>query len=424
MEENMEMIKHNKNERVLFITDSYYPHPFPTGICTHEIAKEYRNNGVEVHVVCLKKSGDKKDEVFEGIYTHKVSMTIANRFRMYAHANSNLRIGRLASKIFVFMNRIKTLLFLKWFPLTTPLTAWALYWRALKLHEDLNFDQVILTHKPLETLLAGKMLKKKYSGLKVAMYCVDSISNFSRNYSFLSPNWVSLQGRKYEKDLYSTYDYILNMKSHELYYKDKFYDEFRHKMDYVDIPLVSDLVSIKSERKQNLKFIHVGSVRADIIDDFLRIIETLGDSGVEMKTHFYGWSGYGDYKSDYIERHGFVSRSEILDIYKTADYLVSMGNTNSDNIPSKIFEYISTGKKIIHLYRGNTDSCSYYYNMYPNALMICLDDDYDFNVCKISDFIESEAEMIDFEKISELFKLNLASETFRLLNEKMQVLET
>lgn len=53
-----------------------------------------------------------------------------------------------------------------------------------------------------------------------------------------------------------------------------------------------------------------------------------------------------------------------------ADVLLSIGNRDSNLVPSKLFKYLSCGKPIVHVRRGDSDSCLPYLERYPLALVV------------------------------------------------------
>ena len=48
---------------------------------------------------------------------------------------------------------------------------------------------------------------------------------------------------------------------------------------------------------------------------------------------------------------GKKRKEDIIRIYQEADILVNIGNSIDNQMPSKIFEYISTGKPILNFYK-------------------------------------------------------------------------
>src|SRR5699024_3944390 len=109
-----------------------------------------------------------------------------------------------------------------------------------------------------------------------------------------------------------------------------------------------------------------------------------------------------------IIRNGFVSHSEILEETNNATFLLSIGNTESDLIPSKIFEYLSTGKPIIHFYDNENDSSLVYLKKYPLSLLVKKDDNkFDVNLLKVESFMkEFKNKIVPFEKVESIFNFN------------------
>lgn len=64
-----------------------------------------------------------------------------------------------------------------------------------------------------------------------------------------------------------------------------------------------------------------------------------------------------------------------LGIMSHADILINLGNKSSNQTPSKVFDYIGTGKPIVNLYSLHDDTSKYYLEKYPNKLNIYEDND-------------------------------------------------
>jgi len=94
-----------------------------------------------------------------------------------------------------------------------------------------------------------------------------------------------------------------------------------------------------------------------------------------------------------------VSRSEALKIMASSTHcLLSIGNKNSAQLPSKVIEYISTGKPVVHFAEIGDDPVFEISKKYPNLLVI-----------------SKELEKEEFiKKLNNLFAniYNFSSETF------------
>ena len=68
--------------------------------------------------------------------------------------------------------------------------------------------------------------------------------------------------------------------------------------------------------------------------------------------------------------HGKVSSEESSNMMRDADILVNLNNSITNQIPSKIFQYISTGKPILNICKSGMCPSLDYINKYHNAVTI------------------------------------------------------
>ena len=105
--------------------------------------------------------------------------------------------------------------------------------------------------------------------------------------------------------------------------------------------------------------------------------------------------------------------------YREADILVNIGNAVTNQMPSKIFEYISTGKPIINIYRSPECPTLRYLEKYPLALNICETDvetDLTESAERVRNFCrEKKGQRVSAEEIAGLYREN----TYEALAEKL-----
>jgi thiamine pyrophosphate-dependent acetolactate synthase large subunit-like protein len=71
-----------------------------------------------------------------------------------------------------------------------------------------------------------------------------------------------------------------------------------------------------------------------------------------------------------IHHGGMVSFLQGQEILQNSDVLISIGNRDSDMVPSKTFEYMSYCKPIIHFYTFKEDPVISTLSQYPVALLL------------------------------------------------------
>ena len=88
-----------------------------------------------------------------------------------------------------------------------------------------------------------------------------------------------------------------------------------------------------------------------------------------------------------------------------SDILISIANKINNQVPSKIFDYLSFGKPIIHLYHDDSDPYLNLLKEYPLALCVKMDKDkIQDNALKIQKFCKSNSgKIISFDEVQKRY---------------------
>lgn len=101
-----------------------------------------------------------------------------------------------------------------------------------------------------------------------------------------------------------------------------------------------------------------------------------------------------------ITVYSFQSKDTAIELMMKANILVNIGNTVELQVPAKIFEYISSGKPIIHFSKIENDPALPYLIKYPLCLVVDEKDDVDSSVKKVEDFcFENYSKQLEFEEV-------------------------
>ena len=115
-----------------------------------------------------------------------------------------------------------------------------------------------------------------------------------------------------------------------------------------------------------------------------------------------------------------VQGDELAENYEKTDVLINIGNSVDNQIPSKIFEYISTGKPIINVYKTPACPTLRYLTRYPLALNLFEEDvskDLSGTASAVRAFcLENRGKRVPAEIIRETFEEN----TFEHFAEKIR----
>lgn len=405
-------------ESILIIVESYYPKPFPNEVCVHNVALELKKMGYDVHIIGYKKNGYMKESKYEGIKIHNIKPRLFQKLRDYGEDNIAKIRGKVVYKIAKWINKIKKLMYIPIFPLTSPVNVLRYYHKAYELYKEYKFDCVIATYHPTEALLAGILLKRKIKTIKYGAYILDSLIYISGR-QYLGKTLFDKLAWKFEKKVYENADRVFNMKSHETHHFAEKYYTYKSKIDFIDIPLFLPRKPKFTKSLYDSDKIHLaytGTLFKDYRDPkyIYRLFMSINKFNL-YQLHFYTKGNceeelikYQSESNGRVIRHGYVSNIEIDNIYYNADFLINVGVSNTTMISSKIFSYISLGKPIIHFYYNDDDVCLRYFEKYNLSLMIKMDEKlFDFNAKRLKTFlIENYGKMIDTNKIDQVYKLN------------------
>ncbi|RPA60682.1 hypothetical protein EF384_04350 [Aerococcus agrisoli] len=403
-------------EKILFFTSNYYPVAGANGICSDEIMQELIARGFEVHLICYGDYNLQKEEIINGVFVYRIGMTLFHDLNVFSSNIQNFRLSEILRSIAFFMKRTKLLIYLPIYPVTSLYTIYKFYRQALKLHKRNDFKIVISSFNPIEGLISGHLLKKKFNNIKYVMYVLDSLSNTGSG-KYLNSNLLQKIGWNWEKRFYSIADKILLMKSHENFHKMNRYDKFRNKMEFVDIPLLTNRFNTKlnnQEASKSIKIIYTGGLDSNRRNpqSALEIFGKLIKQNIQLDFYSRGdceslIKEFEKKTSGKIARRGLISHEDSLVKIRESNFLLSIGNSNSDMIPSKIFEYMASGKPIIHFYKFEGDSSNPYLKKYPLALLINENDDEKTNLMKIDKFMKANwNNRVEYDAIKEIFKRN------------------
>lgn len=177
---------------------------------------------------------------------------------------------------------------------------------------------------------------------------------------------------------------------HRILYNRDIFPESNKKI-YVIPPLISLYNKVKNENhiflhKDKIKFVFIGTLykkirnRQFLLRLFSELLHThLSD---KLELHFFGdiedcfdfFKPYKDSFSKKIFLHSLVDHSIALEAMREADFLVSIGNDTTYQLPSKLVEHMSSGKPIINLISSSNDSSLLLIKDYPLHILIMNND--------------------------------------------------
>jgi len=380
------------SKRKLIITYHYSPEIDPRAFRWAAVAEYWGTKGYEIDVVSVWEPGLPNSEVLNKVNVYRVrdNLAILKSFIKNREGNKSPRydwskipnkpLARLSPRV-IYENSLKKL---QW-----PDFSFLWYFSALKKAQELirtaEYDGIISVSVPFTGHLVGLSLKKKFPQIP---WLVDIGDPFSwldssppNNLTLYKSLNYSVEGEVFE---YADAITVTTKLTQEKYIQ--FFPKLTKKIQVIP-PLASPSLVCKNinwffSLPEKIRFVFIGSLYKDTRDpDFLlRLFKRLQQTHVrdKLELHFFGrMNDYLEQVEEYrpllnskIFIHGLVTHSESKQVMQEADILVNIGNENPSQLPSKVVEYISTGKPVLNLAKINEDSSAEFFSQYPAALSL------------------------------------------------------
>ena len=391
----------------IFLTSQYLPRAGATGFCIHMVARELAKSS-KVTVICYD-DGEPLEAV-EGVSVRKIKIPKSLRMTGYGGKYQKFHLLWLKLKnIYRYPFRSNTLL-RNYIQETEGLLS------------SSNDTTIIASFTPLEAVYAMSILKKKYPQVRSVYYSTDTLSNERGNSGILPKGYREERGLSWERKLFKNSDRIIIMECHKEFYFSNVFKVFHEKMKLANFPLLSR-PSYNIDRKpcRNFKrMVYAGTLYISLRNpSFLCDILLLAGKQIKMESIFMGSGDCDSIMAEYsnksegsIQYIGMQPHDNVVNYLSDADILLSIGNKDSPMAPSKIYEYMSTGKPIIHTYKWDKDPCIEPLEKYGNALLI--NENEDIQIDEVVNFI-NDRQIITFDQIASLFHTAMPEYTAKII---------
>lgn len=284
-----------------------------------------------------------------------------------------------------------------------------------KLLTDKSYDLMISVSHPFSSHVIGAMIKHENSGLKWIMDIGDPFCFLDKtpvnNFMLYRKLNFEIERRYFRK---ANKISVTTQETYNEYFR--IFPEAGEKI-FVIPPLLSiptlnwPVHESYIDEAQIKRLLFIGQLYQNIrhprllIDFFMRARKQLHD---DVELHFVG--GY-DGMEGYIEEiknkeefksvvfHGRQTREFAIKMMHTADWLVNISNETVYQLPSKLVEYVSTGKPILNVCRSNEDSSVKFLQNYPSAISLNFENGItDAHVSTLTDFLKTSKPLCEDER--------------------------
>lgn len=376
--------------KILFVTIHFLPQENSNICIVDSLCKYLSSKGESVHILTLKnRLRLKKKQIMKDYTVHRFEMSIAKRV---------IRICRNYL-------RIKD-------------TNWndALTNRILKLNLQYEFDVIVPVHSGLSVLLPTlSAFQSCSSKLALVPYFLDPLSTHQES------SWCKTSVFQIEKELYS--NCAKAIVTEEMYDETRksILSHFQSKLVPIKFPNVRPFH--KEDSPDDIYFdrdfvncSYIGTLNSAIRDArfILEMFSKSTDSKIRLNIvgETIGENKYIEIaKSILHERlivHGKVSAQAAENAIINSDVLINIGNCLSNMVPSKIFDYFSSGRPVVSTYKRHDCPSLKHTQKYP--LCLNLFEGQPITEQLVTEFenfcLEKRYEHVEYKKVAELFREN------------------
>ena len=363
------------NKKILIVTHQFLPHVSPRTTRWKMIIDDLIERGNQVTILTGTPPDDSVKN-YDILYfgNKKISSTISS-IRKDANNNSQNR----AIKNFVYNSLKKIYRFLfktfSW-PDYAMFWAYTIYKNKKKIPK--NYDYIFSVSLPFTSHLCGSILFKHSSNWIMDIgdpfsLKKDSPENNRFLYSSINTYFEKKYYKKSKRIIFTHYESLL-------FHQENF--NLDPKKLIIGHPISKiDLNKISLSEKYNYSDVPVKIGYFGIFTEGIREPTNYLNSickDLEIDFHHY-WYTNNESKKYFIsylnnKQHTFnnlVPRTEAIDLMiNSMHILLSIGNTNTYQLPSKVIEYISLGKPVLHFAEISNDPMYKFQNLFSNLKII------------------------------------------------------
>ena len=402
---------------VVFLAGAYYPNFEAVGYCAYQVHK-CLSGSHNLTVIALRNDAAQPwAEDLEGISIRRIE-TVKQRWRnqLSYKARWYERILFQGMRIWGAASRL----------LARTTVDWSLVHAYVQQLEALETPPQVIVPLvfPFEAALAALEFNRQHPETPVMPYIFD---DFVDSGSLHTSRWAGAIKRRshlqLERKLLERSQHVIAMRPLQRHFELHYPADLTGKVTYLEHPLLNEIPAKDCQNDQGkIQLCFTGSLIRNVRepDYLLRLLSAIKTSN-PVVANFYVMGNAAvkvvtrKYKTPTVSviNHGRVSKREADDAVASADILLNLGENTGRQISSKIFEYISAGKPIVHLAFSDCDEVVRIVDKYPLSLCLKADDRYFIdNARKLSEFIELNwKKRVSWSEVADIYPQALPSTT-------------
>ena len=403
--------------QITFLVGSFHPDFSAVGYCAYQVQKCLTDE-FDISVISFRSgSSQPLEERLDAIHVHRIETDdMRARAKALAGAGPKAHARLMALRLKGAARRLLS-------PVTIDQSLVRAY--QARLEEMIPRPEVIVPVVfPFETILAALAFKRAHPEVTVIPYLFDDFVD-SGSLHVLKLARALKRGRhlKLERQMLEQADAVLSMNPLRAHFERYFSSRLREKITFLEHPLLTPPATAWPQPKDDgvTRLCYTGALVRKVRDpDYLRALLRALRPGQTVRADFFVMGSaatkiptesVGD--AVQIVNHGRVPKPEADAAVQSADILLNIGEVQGKQISSKIFEYMATGKPIIHISYVESDAVTKVLARYPLALCIVADrHQFDANVRRVEAFIaNNRSKELPYEAVKAIYPVALPETT-------------
>ncbi len=403
-------------KHIVFIAGSYYPYYSAVGKCLGNVVEELEKNN-RVTVICFnsKINQDSKERYSNHDIVRVYTDSMYRRNLLEKNIQNTQGMAKKFSKLEFNFHKAGQVISTVISKETIKKQLVDKYLEALNGLN--NIDVIIPTCNPFDSVIAAIEYKKKHSYVKIVPFLFDKFS-MSHSLHRLKINRIIKMKHhlSLEENMIKNSERVMFVESWKEHLIKNF-SEYNEKFCLVEHPLIKPMNLTKvntffDNNKINITYSGLLSKAVRSPKYVLRLFSNILKEHKNIVLHFYVIGNEVEVVNEYskqfpnqIINHGWVKTEIVHQAMVNSSYLLSIGANDITQMSSKIFEYMSCGKPIIHTYVDKNDPANSILKKYP--LAICIDQEDELikdNIQKLEKFlVKNKKYLVEFEKVKRIF---------------------
>lgn len=398
-------------KHIVFLVGSYYPYYSAVGKCLGNIASEFEKD-YRVTVICEKNVVGQADQ--ELLHTQKIIRVTTGMHARRIRIDDKVKQARGPGRYFwmgmLYLAKLERFA-------RSALSRSACDRQVIRAYLE-GFsrisepvDVIIPTCNQFESVAAAMQYQSAHPGVQIIPYLFDLFAdsvNINRGKFLLKRHWKA--NMEYERQMFEASDFVFHVSNWSGHIR-QYFPEYLAKSEEVEHPLlVPDRETPSVSQDGKIHIVYTGVVDAVIRspEKTLEVLAGLNDDSICID--FYSFGSAEKLVEQFVARskaiiaHGQVDSGTAAQARRNANILLSIGNAGGNfQMPSKLIEYIASGKPILHFMQSAGDPAATLLARYQLAKVVDLGSDIPYQ--ELEQFIREKADtVLNFEQVRKVFQ--------------------